>query len=250
MCVVAFAAGTSADYPLVFAANRDELHTRPTAMADWWPDAEIFGGRDLAAGGSWLAVNRAGQLAAVTNLPQANARKLPRSRGELVRDFLTRENSASEFVQVLAARANEYGPFNFLGYDGRIFHYVGTQTDAHQLAPGEYALSNAPWGTDWPKVRIARQGLRAALRTPDPVAALHELLAPKARTGDDPLDRRTALFIDDPVHGTRSSTVILRSADGQLRFSEYAFAADGRKTNAIAHTFMVGRQPSERVATR
>ena len=85
MCLVTFALGSSATYPLVFAANRDELHTRPTAEADWWPEpASILGGRDLLAGGSWLAVDRRGRLAAVTNIPSDEIRENARSRGDLV----------------------------------------------------------------------------------------------------------------------------------------------------------------------
>jgi uncharacterized protein with NRDE domain len=183
-------------------------------------------------------------------LPRENAREGSRSRGELVRDFLTRDCTASEFVHALSARAADYGPFNFLGYDGRTFHYVGTGASARQLAPGCHALSNAPLGTDWPKVRSARQGLQAAVRTPDPAAALLARLAKGAGQDQARLDRQTALFIDDPVHGTRSSTVILLAADGQLRFTEYSFAADGHRTNAVVHTFTIDGQGLDRVAGR
>ena len=72
MCLAAFAFGISETYPVAFAANRDELHERPTADADWWPDApDIIAGRDLQAGGTWLGVHRSGRFATVTNFRDA-----------------------------------------------------------------------------------------------------------------------------------------------------------------------------------
>ena len=67
MCLVAFAFGVSGDYPMIFAANRDEHHARPTAAAHWWTESQrILGGRDLLAGVTWVAVDQLGRLAAVT----------------------------------------------------------------------------------------------------------------------------------------------------------------------------------------
>ncbi|MCE7896984.1 MAG: hypothetical protein DYH19_09470, partial [Gammaproteobacteria bacterium PRO8] len=55
MCLVAIAWRAHPRYPLIIVANRDEDHGRPAAPAAWWPDAsQVFGGRDLRAGGSWL----------------------------------------------------------------------------------------------------------------------------------------------------------------------------------------------------
>ena len=75
MCLIVLAVGQHPDYPLVLAANRDEFHARPTAGAGWWEDRpDILGGRDLQAGGTWLALSRSGRLATVTNFRDA---KLP-----------------------------------------------------------------------------------------------------------------------------------------------------------------------------
>lgn len=58
----------SALVPVVVAANRDELLARPTdpplLLAE---DPPRWGGRDRLAGGTWLAVDPDGRVAAVTN---------------------------------------------------------------------------------------------------------------------------------------------------------------------------------------
>src|SRR5439155_14318248 len=90
MCLIGFTWQVDPQFDLVVAANRDEFHARPSAPADFWKDApDLYGGRDLKSGGSWLAVSSRGRFAAVTNVrrmipPNPNAP----SRGELVAGFV------------------------------------------------------------------------------------------------------------------------------------------------------------------
>ena len=59
----------SRDKPLLLLGNRDEFRARASAAAaPWSEDARIVGGRDLVAGGSWLALRADGRHAAVTNV--------------------------------------------------------------------------------------------------------------------------------------------------------------------------------------
>lgn len=51
--------------------------------ADYW-----LGGRDRRAGGTWLGINDAGLLVAITNRPETGGRLPTRSRGLLCRDLL------------------------------------------------------------------------------------------------------------------------------------------------------------------
>ena len=68
MCLVLFSFQPGSDFPLVVAANRDEFYARPAMSAHNWEDApQIFGGRDLSAGGTWLGVTTSGRFATVTN---------------------------------------------------------------------------------------------------------------------------------------------------------------------------------------
>ena len=243
MCLVTFALGSSATYPLVFAANRDELHTRPTAEADWWPEpASILGGRDLLAGGSWLAVDRRGRLAAVTNIPSDEIRENARSRGDLVRDFLSGDDTAADFVATVAAEVDAYRPFNFLAFDGRELHFAGSSDAAKRFEAGIHALSNAPLGADWPKIHAARSGLAEHLESEDLEEALFSLLASDAddtQSPNDRLSRRKKIFVNDARYGTRSSSIVLLSADGNLRFVERNFSAAGTRNGERIHEYAI-----------
>jgi uncharacterized protein with NRDE domain len=67
----------------VLIANRDEFYDRPTVAAVYWDDhPEIFGGRDLVGGGTWLGITRGGRIAAVTNYREPGAAKGSISRGD------------------------------------------------------------------------------------------------------------------------------------------------------------------------
>ena len=68
MCLIAFAWRRHPAYRLILAGNRDERHDRPAKAMHWWPDRpDLLAGRDLQAGGTWLAAGRSGRVAAVTN---------------------------------------------------------------------------------------------------------------------------------------------------------------------------------------
>ena len=63
------ALGAAPRYPLVVAANRDEQHARPTRGAGVVADAPSVRRRARSqAGGTWLAIDRRGRFAAVTNI--------------------------------------------------------------------------------------------------------------------------------------------------------------------------------------
>jgi uncharacterized protein with NRDE domain len=245
MCIAAFRFGSDTDYRLAFAANRDELHTRSTAQAAWWEDhPTVLGGRDRVAGGSWLAINRRGWLAAVTNLPQDEPRTFPRSRGDLVSGFLIGDGSAAQFAAQFANNSAEYGPCNLLVWDGTELHYAATGLRSRNLEPGTHALGNAPLGSDWPRVRRAEAGFTAALASTDPQAELLAMLSDRDATEHESADaalarRRTEIFITDPRYGTRSSTLVLVDHAGSVTLVERSFGADADVLGDVRYTFTI-----------
>jgi len=247
VCLAAFAAGACDAFPLVVAANRDESHRRPTAAADWWTEPSgILGGRDLEAGGSWLAVDRRGRLAAVTNRPSPKGRTFSGSRGHLVSDYLAAHDAVEAFYGERARAPAEYGPYNLVLFDGEELFHAANRSGAQRLAAGIHVLSNAPLGTSWPKTEFVASRLAAILDdglSRDDLArrlfGLLETRAPRnAGSGGRELHwRARTVFVADPRYGTRSSTVVLLSRDGDLMFAERRYGADGRRRGESTFRF-------------
>ena len=249
MCLVVAALGVSARHELLFAANRDERHARPSEPAHWWPDApDVLGGRDLLAHGTWLAVDRSGRLAAVTNFRDTHLAAAPLSRGALVAGYLRDTQPLDEFAAALGARRDDYGPFTLLLREHGALRVVSNRAPPAELGAGVHAISNAAYGVEWPKVRSAREGMRRVLETPDPVDALFALLAERS-AGATPEERyTTSHFVEGPVYGTRSSTVIAIGRDRQLTFAERSFDASARITNEVRTSFALEQLASRSAA--
>jgi len=153
MCLLLIAVDVVPDAPLLLLGNRDEFHERPSAAArPWSEDERIVGGRDLVAGGSWLAVRSDGRFAAVTNLRTGVPATAPRSRGWLVRDFVLGDMSAADFLEWLHADIESYGPFNLvLGDRTGAWARGSADAAATRLDVGVHVVSNGRIGVHWPK---------------------------------------------------------------------------------------------------
>jgi uncharacterized protein with NRDE domain len=92
--------------------------------------------------------------------------------------------------------------------------------------------------------------MRRALEAPDPVEALFALLAERA-PAKTPEERYMAShFVEGPVYGTRSSTVIVIGRDSQLTFAERSFDASARVTNEVRTSFALEPLASRSAAKR
>lgn len=242
MCLIVVALGASPRYPLLVAANRDEQHARPTARAAWWSDRpEIFGGRDLTAGGTWLAVDRRGRFAAVTNIRDTGRRAGLRSRGALVTDFLAGTESAERYAARVVENGAAFGAFNLLVYDGDKLHFASNRSPAAALGRGVHAYSNAPAGEEWPKTETASAGVERVLTQPFAIEPLFDLLADRNGFGPPEEVYRRAHFVVGPVYGTRCSTVLALDDTGRLTFAERSFDSSGRLVDDVTQTFSLVR---------
>jgi uncharacterized protein with NRDE domain len=239
MCLVVFAWKAHPEYRLILAANRDEFHERPAQEMHWWPDQpDIIAGRDLRAGGTWLAAARGGHFATVTNYREPDGpRGNLRSRGELVSNFVGGDISPVQFNA--AIEAERYAGFSLLTADSSELCYVSNRGDKPaSLASGVYGLSNASLDTPWPKLVRARDGLSALVSN----AAVNEseLLrlmedrqtATAAEVGNDslPFELARALsapFILTPDYGTRCISILLWGYDEKILLTEKRFDASG-----------------------
>ena len=245
MCLVVVAYAAAARYRFVIAANRDELHARPTRAAGWWPEQPgLLGGRDLLAGGTWLGVDKRGRIAAVTNVRDSTPREAPRSRGALVTGFLAGADSAAAFAALSTAAGASFAAFNLLLFDGVELWYASNRASTALLARGVHALSNAPFGADWPKTVSAKSRAVQVLAADDPLEGLFELLATRSAAESAEERYRSAHFMTGPVYGTRCSTVILIDDRGMLTFAERSFDVGGLRTGEVRETFAIEPQPA------
>jgi len=169
MCLAFLRFQPDEDWPLLLVSIRDEALARPAARPGaWWPDTDpgVLGGRDLRAGGTWLAVDpdRRSVAAIFTPPAVAVAADGSRTRGELPLLALrlgTLENSD------LAA----YEPFTLLlaGADEAVWwSWSGSELTRTAIAAGMH-IANID-GLD-ATTRSARQARwRAPFETAVPVA--------------------------------------------------------------------------------
>jgi uncharacterized protein with NRDE domain len=240
MCLIVVGLGATARYPFLVAANRDEQHARPTAAATWWSQP-VLGGRDLAAGGTWLAVDALGRFAAVTNIRDTQRPPGLRSRGALVAEFLLGSEPAASYAERVSADGAAYGAFNLLLFDGRELHFTSNRAATARLGPGMHAYSNAPPGTEWPKTGSALTGAEQALTNEAPLEPLFDLLACRDDAGAPELRHQRTHFVVGSTYGTRCSTVVLVDTRGRLTFAERTFDPAGALVGEVRETFAPAR---------
>src|SRR5690606_32854406 len=125
MCLILFSWDCHPRYKLIVAANRDEFYARPTQPADSWQDyPDIFAGRDLQAGGTWLGIHKEGYFSAVTNYRDMDAIKANAvSRGDLTKDFLISKSKPVNYLRGIFEKKDQYNDFNLLVSDFQSLYY-------------------------------------------------------------------------------------------------------------------------------
>jgi uncharacterized protein with NRDE domain len=265
MCLIAVAWKAHPRFQLALIANRDEFHARPAAPAGFDPEfPDVYGGRDLQAGGSWLLASTRGRLAAVTNVRVGrNPNAAPRSRGALVRAFAAGGQSAAGFAAALAPTAAEYGRFNLLLWDGDTLEFASNHPSFVRLpvTPGLHAMSNGAFDAPWPKSGHATRALAAWLESPASTGAidgatlapLFDALAdttpaPDAALPDTGvgLELERALsppFVSGDRYGTRCSMVVLAGEAG-IVFAERRFGPGMADLGKILAVLSMNRLPA------
>ena len=239
MCLVLIALGVVPHTPLLLLGNRDEFHGRASAPAQpWVEDARVAGGRDLVAGGSWLAARSNGGFATVTNVRSGVPATAPKSRGALVRDFVLGAVDAAPYLRDVHADIDEYGAFNLIVGDGTGVRLLSsTGGDAVTLHAGIHVVSNGAPGVHWPKTQRLLAGFHAWLAAGGDDAAALDLLHDEAQPRDTALpdtgvgielERILApVFIRGDRYGTRASSLLLQRDDGSVLLRERRFGPHG-----------------------
>jgi uncharacterized protein with NRDE domain len=221
VCLLIALSRTVDGAPLVIGANRDEFYGRPAQVMTVLQDAgpRLLGGRDLLAGGTWLAVSEHGVVAGLTNQPSASGpRRDPskRSRGELPLMFASYPDAATAVEKVCATLDPQaYNPCWLLVGDRRALFSVGLVGGfsplVRELPPGDYVLENVP--LDPPSEKAARISSELAGRLATARVAEETGVAGAAGAGGavDALQRVLAANqVHRPEHeyGTRSSLIV------------------------------------------
>ncbi|MCE9667029.1 NRDE family protein [Myxococcus stipitatus] len=231
MCTIVILRQVHPEWPLVLAANRDELYARPaTGPQVLLESPRAVGGRDVERGGTWMGVTNDGLFVGLTN--QRGGRQEPvaaHSRGEVVLEAL-RAGSPDAIERYLDTLSGEdFRPFNLLYGDATTLRVAYARPGRRSLErmdvpPGIHVLPNDTLDSPLlPKVERARmlaaqvahrpwpeleQGLKALLAD-DLLPPADEV--PPALTEGFPGDfarRLMALCIHTPAYGTRSSAIV------------------------------------------
>ncbi len=164
-------------WPLILAANRDELASRPWRPPDQhWPERpDVVAGIDLLSSGSWMGINRQGLVACVLNrVGSLGPAAGKRSRGELVLEALDHATAAEAAEALGHLEAKSYRSFNLVLADEEEAFWLrnrgGSAREVEVLAvPRGLSMITAHDLNDEESPRIARflPTFRAAL-PPDP----------------------------------------------------------------------------------
>jgi uncharacterized protein with NRDE domain len=251
MCLAVVALHAHPRYRLVVAANRDEYHARAAAPAAWWPQG-FLAGRDLAAGGTWFGVTRDGRWSLVTNVrePQRHDPAAP-SRGALVPGLLTHPQAPLAVLAGVVANTVAYNGFNLLAGEDAVAAWASNRAASVQMLKGGiHGLSNALLDVPWPKLArtCAAVAQWAASRAND-FAPLWSALADRRIAADAELPRTgvtlewerqlSAPFIVSERYGTRCSTILAIDVEGNARFIERTFDANGEWVGEVDERFTV-----------
>jgi uncharacterized protein with NRDE domain len=233
-------------YAVVLVANRDEFHARAAAPAHWWEDgtgAPILAGRDLAHGGTWLALAPDGRYGFVTNVrdPGRHDPQAP-SRGALVPALVRDARPIADALGALVEDAQRYNGFNLVGGQG--LHGVfgsnrGAQT--HALGRGIHGVSNARLDTPWPKLLRAKHGVIVdRTRRRDSAAALRRARRPNA-------GRRRAVAEDRHPARARTPALVAVHRERHLRHALVHHHCDrSRRNGAVPGTDVRSRRRAHR----
>ena len=226
VCTVIVAWKCLPDASIVVAANRDELLGRPSdppTLLESKPSR--WGGRDRLAGGTWLAIDPAGRIGAVTNrhpggqLPVRDAAR--QSRGGLPLDVLKGGDAEAHDV-MRGLQTAAYNPVNVLyaspdaAFCTSIDDDQGTRTIS--LTPGIHVLTEQDLDdpADPKATRILAQAQHALEAAPDAaslVTRLRDIL--QSHEADD---GSAPACIHAERHGTVSSATVVVGTTGRVRY--------------------------------
>ena len=186
MCITFFLVNDSKDssipYKFILAFNRDEVIGRETLpLHAWSDDPNIIGGRDVHAGGTWIAVNvKTGNIALLTNVVWKGWKRKGKSlsRGKLTSNFLATDfyekwlrtskfelskqdysAIARDYCKKILEEKDKYNGFNLIvgNLKALCFWYCGNYCSKEmpiEISNGIHSLSNLDFTRKYEKEKL------------------------------------------------------------------------------------------------
>ena len=253
MCTTLISYNLNSDYPIVIASNRDEFYDRPTLNAHFWDEyPNVIGGIDEKYLGTWLGITLEGKIGILTNYRDpANYRKNLKSRGILLKNFLTTNISIDSFSKTLMNEKNAYNGYNIIFGDvNKLVYYSNIENKIKMLSSGIYGLSNAFLNTPWPKVEKGKELLGSELKKIKPNQDnIMNILKNDDFPSDDELPDTgigleyerllSSIFVRSSKYGTRSSIVIMIDKQFNVNFVEDVYEPKKNKFNKKKNNFSI-----------
>jgi len=238
----------------LIASNRDEFYDRPaTEPLVLNRQPLIVGGRDERKGGTWFGLTGDGVFAGLSNQRSFGARDDSlRSRGEIVLEALRTGTFEALTGYLRRLDPSRYNEFNLVFGDGKQLGVAYGRRGARGveleiLGPGVHVLCNDRLGSpQFPKADRARSRVRSIARGPWSLVQkrLVEVLSDRSLPDPStvpplppgaPFDqeiawRLQAIYVETPVYGTVSSTIVAVSAG---RIEQYQFRARSPSTDSF-----------------
>jgi len=175
VCTLVLLHRPGAPWPVLLAANRDEMLGRPwQPPAAHWPKLPgVIGGRDSLAGGTWLAVNAHAMVAGVLNRSGSlGPQDGKRSRGDLPLMALRHPPAAQAAAEAATWDAGAWRSFNLIVADPVHAYFIrGLGQGAAQVTwlPEGLSMVTATDPNDGTHPRVARHLPRfQQAETPNP----------------------------------------------------------------------------------
>ena len=239
MCLIVLSLNPKSDYKLVLTSNRDEFYERPTKSMHWWDSSpRVLAGKDKNFDGTWMALSEKGKFAAVTNVREFTSLSTQKkslenlaSRGDLVKDFVLSNHSASEYLSEIDCL--NYQGFNLILFDGTDGLICSNRGFERKLIEGEtYAIGNKPIENKSEKILSAEEDFAKILSSEISGKNLFTMMQAPV---NKPLEFSEAFtkenhgrefpyrFIATDIYGTRSTTSIIIDKNNDAEIEEISF---------------------------
>jgi len=243
MCLILFLYDDHPDYRIILCSNRDEYYDRPTRHLNFWNDnPNILAGRDLQSNGTWLGITKNGRFAAITNYRNPKQVKAcAPSRGLLVSNYLSGDDSCMNYLKQVEANGNKYNGFNLLvGDTNRLLYYSNKKTGIQTISKGIKGLSNHFLDTPWPKVEKGKKDFEKTVfeKKGFNLEDLFNVLNDRYSPPDDRLPKTgvgvflerilSPIFVSSKNYGTSSSSILLINKKNRVTFAERTYTRNDK----------------------